>query len=99
MKNLTKNLISGGIIVVTIAIAAVIFFIFGSPTTPKFFSVEAENGNITETINLTGQVKASQGVDLAFETQGRIVANYVKVGDKIYAGQTLAVLNQGSARA
>ena len=41
----------------------------------------------------------SQGVDLAFVASGKIVANYVKVGDKIYAGQTLAVLDQSSARA
>jgi len=56
-------------------------------------SIEVKNGDISKKINLTGQVKASQGVDLAFESQGRIVKNYVKVGDKIYAGQPLLAID------
>ena len=98
MKKIYKNLIIAGIVIAVIAIATGSYFFF-SKTAPLVSSVEAKNGDITEKINLTGHVKASQGVDLAFVVSGKIVANYVKAGDKIYAGQTLAVLNQSSARA
>ena len=73
--------------------AVVLYFVFGTGTPAKSISVAVKSGNITEKINLTGQVKASQGVDLAFESQGKIVANYVKVGDKIYAGQPLVAID------
>ncbi len=88
-----KNLLIAGIAIAVIIIAVVLYFIFGSNSPIKIFSVEAKNGDVTERINLTGQVRASQGVDLAFETQGRIVANYVKVGAKIYSGQALAAID------
>lgn len=52
-------------------------------------SNEVGQGTISKKINLTGQVKASQGVDMSFEGSGKITANYVKVGDKITAGQAL----------
>ena len=98
MKNLYKNLIIAGIVLAGIIIAALLWYFFGQNNAPALFSVEAKNGNITEQVNLTGQVKASQGVDLSFGSQGKIIANYVKAGDKIYTGQTLAVLDQSSAR-
>ena len=33
---------------------------------------------------------------MAFETQGKIVANYVKAGDKIYAGQPLLAIDSST---
>jgi len=98
MKKIYKNLIITGAVIVVIGITAVLYFFF-SKTAPLPLSVEVKNGDITKKINLTGQVKASQGVDLAFVVSGKIVAHYVKTGDKIYAGQTLAILDQSSARA
>lgn len=96
---ISKNIIIGGIVAIAIIVGVLIYFIFGSTKPVKLFSVEAKTADITEKINLSGQVKSSQGVDLAFVVSGKIVANYVKAGDKIYAGQTLAVLDQSSARA
>lgn len=93
MQKLYKNLIIAGIIVMAAGVAVLLWFFLGQRVPVKLFSVEVKNGNITEEISLTGQVKASQGVDLAFETPGKIVANYVKVGDKIYAGQALLAID------
>jgi len=98
MTNKIKYLIIGGIVILVLVVAGLLWYFFGQNTSPTMTSVQVKNGDITEKINLTGQVKASQGVDLTFLTPGKVVANYVKVGDKIYAGQTLAVLDQGSAR-
>ncbi len=99
MQKIYKNLIIAGIVIVAIGIAVLLWMFFGRSSPLILSSVQAHNGDITEKINLTGQVKASQGVDLAFVASGKIIANYVKAGDKIYAGQSLAVLDQNSAMA
>jgi HlyD family secretion protein len=84
--------------VVLIAIIILLYFVFGNKAPVRLTSVDVKSGDITESINLNGQVKASQGVDLSFESQGKIVANYVKVGDKIYAGQPLVAIDSSILR-
>jgi len=81
-------------IILAIAAAVVIigvalYYGFSKNNLMVLKSVEVTQGTVSEKINLTGQVKASQGVDMSFESSGKIVANYVKVGDKITAGQSL----------
>jgi len=98
MTNKNKYYIGGGVAVAVVAIGILAWLFWGQGSPANLVSVTVKSGDITEKINLTGQVKSSQGVDLAFVTPGKVVANYVKVGDKIYAGQTLAVLDQSSAR-
>jgi len=93
MQKIHKKLTIAVIVILAIGAAALLYFLFSRNSKPGLSSVEAKNGNITEQVNLSGQVKASQGVDLAFESQGKIVANYVKVGDKIYAGQPLLAID------
>ena len=99
MVKISKNLVIGVVVVVAIGIAILLWVLLGGSKPVSLISVEAKNGDITEQINLTGQVKASQGVDLAFESQGKIVANYVKVGDKIYAGQSLLEIDSSILQA
>jgi HlyD family secretion protein len=65
----------------------------------SFVSTEVVQGNISKKINLIGQVKASQGVDMSFEGSGKITANYVKVGDKITAGQALISIDSSILQA
>ena len=69
MQKIHKNLIIAGSVIIVIAVGAILYFLFGRTAPVSLYSIEAKNGNITEKINLTGQVKASQGVDLAFESQ------------------------------
>jgi HlyD family secretion protein len=99
MIKINKNLIIAGSIVVLIAVAVVMYFVFGTGGPSKLVSVEVKNGDITEKINLTGQVRASQGVDLAFSQQGQVTASYVKVGDTVYAGQSLAAIDSSNLQA
>jgi len=91
MNKLDKNkIIIISLIAVVVLVSSVLLFIYISKLgSIKLYSTEVKQGSITEKINLTGQVKASQGVDLAFESSGKIIANSVKVGDKIYTGQAL----------
>ncbi len=98
MKISKNNIIILASAVVLIGIIVLLYFIFGNNTPAHLTSVEVKTSNITETVNLNGGVKASQGVDLSFESQGKIVANYVKVGDKIYAGQPLVAIDSSILR-
>jgi len=93
MKSINKKIIIGGVVIILIGVVILLYFLFGKNTLSNLSSATAKTGDITETINLTGQVKASQGVDMAFEGSGKIVANYVKVGDKIYTGQPLVAID------
>jgi HlyD family secretion protein len=93
MQKINKFIILAVAVALAIGIAVLLYFVFGKNSPAGLASVQVKNGDITEKINLTGQVKASQGVDLAFESSGKIVANYVKTGDKIYAGQSLLAID------
>lgn len=48
-------------------------------------------GSIQETIGASGNVMAEQSVTLTFKSQGYVKACYVKLGDQVRAGQTLAL--------
>lgn len=61
-------------------------------TSPKLES-------ITETVEVSGPVKPSSEADLAFEKSGNVSGLYVKVGDKVRAGQQIATLSAADAYA
>src|ERR1035437_7785605 len=98
MTKTSKIIIISLSAIVLIGIAILMYFIFGGGSQAKLVSVGAKTSDITEKTSLNGQVKASQGVDLSCESQGKIVANYVKVGNKIYAGQSLVAIDSSILR-
>ena len=98
MQKTYKNLAIAVVAVAVVGAGIWLYFIFGTNKLAGPSLIEGKMGDVTQSINLTGQVKASQGVDLAFESQGKIVANYVKVGDKIYAGQPLLAIDSSILR-
>lgn len=59
----------------------------------------AQKGDLIREVSVTGRVKAAESVDLAFEKSGRVSAIYVKVGDKVQAGQTLISLENADLMA
>jgi HlyD family secretion protein len=63
----------------------------------KYASVTS--GPISEEVDVSGLVKAAHNTDLAFQTSGRIAQINVQVGDTVYAGQTLAALDDASQAA
>ncbi|MCX6722228.1 MAG: efflux RND transporter periplasmic adaptor subunit [Candidatus Staskawiczbacteria bacterium] len=99
MQKTSKIIILAGVILVAIAIAVLPYFSPSKNKSTNLSSVAVKTGDITEKINLTGGVKASQGVDLAFEIQGKVVANYVQVGDKIYKGEALLAIDDSLLQA
>jgi HlyD family secretion protein len=69
--------------------------IFGSDAS----AAEVKRGTVTETLNLTGKVKAVNGVDLSFERGGKVVMVGVKVGDKVSSGEILAATDASDLQA
>lgn len=59
----------------------------------------ATKQNLQQTVLSTGQVVSSTDLNLGFQTGGVVIQIFVKEGDKVKAGQTLATLNQASAGA
>jgi RND family efflux transporter MFP subunit len=64
-----------------------------------FESAIAAIGNVVETVSVTGTISPVGKADLAFEKSGVITHIYVKVGDTVKKGQSIASLDDASDRA
>ena len=83
------------IIVFTIIIFVLIVGYFSSRNKNEqdYNFVIAERSNISQEVNVTGQVKPTELVDLGLETGGKVKGIYVKIGDKVIVGQLLVALD------
>jgi len=91
LKNTSRNrLIIGGIVILALG-----YFFFFSGSAPVTESVVVKKGTVKQEINVTGNTKPFESVNLAFEQSGKIVGASSRVGDRVSAGQTLAYLDQG----
>lgn len=52
--------------------------------------------DLVQEVNVTGRVKSADLVKLSFEISGRVENVYVKIGDRVGYGESLASLNQES---
>lgn len=80
-----------GIIVVLLIVA--VSRLGGEPIMNE--SVAVTRGDVVAQVAVTGRVKASEDVDLAFERGGKIASINVKAGNKVYRGQVLVSLSMG----
>jgi HlyD family secretion protein len=85
--------------IVGVLIVFISVFLILKPTSARYETVTAEKGSLIQQINVTGNVKPAESVDLSFELGGKVIKANVKVGDKIKRGQTLVVLNSGELSA
>lgn len=69
------------------------YFIFGRSKSPSYSYVEVKRGDVIQEVSVTGRVKPSEDVSLAFERGGRITNINVDVGDKVSKGQILMRLD------
>ncbi|MDP3883089.1 MAG: efflux RND transporter periplasmic adaptor subunit [Candidatus Staskawiczbacteria bacterium] len=88
-------------IIVILAVVVLIGFYFfarkGAPGNIQTDTVLRQN--LQETVLATGQVVSGIDLNLGFQTSGIVKRVYVKEGDKVFAGQTLASLDQAIASA
>lgn len=70
-----------------------LFYAYGSSRGTEYETVFVQRADLREEVDVTGQVKPSEEVDLAFESGGKITVVNVRVGDSVVAGQLLASLD------
>lgn len=83
-------------IVVLLIVAS--FFVFKDDK-EEYEYVVVERGDLEQVVSVTGKVKPSSKVDLAFESGGRVAGLHKEVGDHVYIGQKLASLNSAQYQA
>lgn len=67
--------------------------------TPTYETITVARGPFVQEVTVSGKVVAADDVDLGFAQGGRIARVFVKVGDKVYPGQTLAEVENADLRA
>ncbi|HJN62898.1 MAG TPA: efflux RND transporter periplasmic adaptor subunit [Candidatus Paceibacterota bacterium] len=84
---------------VAAVVLVLLFFLFKGEKAPDMDLTKASLGNLVREINVTGRVKAAQEVDLGLEKSGRVSSVNVGEGDRVFVGQVLIKLENGSITA
>lgn len=79
-------------IITIVIIIAGWYFISAGNKKSSYNTTIAKQGTVIQEVSVTGRVKPTESVDLAFEKTGKVAHIYVDVSDKIKAGQTLVTL-------
>ncbi len=91
MKKSKRKYVWLSILLVILSIGG--FFWMRANSKPIYEKATVTRGDITENVSVTGRVKSSESVTLAFEKGGKVANVNVKIGDKVSAGQQLARLD------
>lgn len=75
------------------------YWIFGRKKQPQYESITARRGQLVQEVNVTGRVKPGRHIGYIFEKSGKVAHVYVKVGDKVTAGQILANISSADLAA
>ncbi len=87
-------------IIIVLIVAIISWFIFGrEKDLSSIQTTKAVKQNLEQTVLATGQVVSGTSLNLSFQGSGIVKQVYVKEGDDVYTGQTLAILDQSSALA
>jgi HlyD family secretion protein len=90
------------IIIVAVAIIAVVigvFYIRGrnqASTATQLQTAEIARGDLTAMIGATGTVRSNQNAILTWQMSGSVETVHVKIGDRVNAGDVLAMLSETS---
>ncbi len=99
LKGLFGRLRNFFIAAALLAIAAVIYFYVASSGAPSFRAYTVARGDLTESVDVTGNVSADHNASLSFQESGRVAAVPVEEGATVAAGAVLAELDQSSLEA
>ncbi len=101
MKNIIDHLKNRkkSYILLVLVIIAVAWFSFGGKPKSGPATIKIERGDIVQEVSVTGKVTPNQDIDLSFERGGRVRNTYVKVGDRVGAGQALVTLDTSELQA
>lgn len=89
--------------IISACVAALIvgggYWYYSANRPEEYQFVTVTRGPITETVSVTGSTESVQNVSLAFQSSGMIARVYREVGDRVSAGEVLAMLNTASLQA
>jgi len=84
-----RGYIIGGIVLVIV----LGYLFFGGSKDSLYSYTKVSRGDVVQEVGVTGRVKPSENVSLAFERGGRVTSINVKIGDKVSKGQILMRLD------
>lgn len=91
LKQLAKN---KWVIAIATLVVAIGGYTYYKNTRPQTYdTVPVARGQVREEVSITGKVKPTQNLDIAFEKGGRLSRIRVKVGDPVREGQEVMVLD------
>jgi HlyD family secretion protein len=96
MKKYRILIIIGAVVLVVIAVVLIAGRMSANSQQSVYETAAAERGTLTATIGATGNVRANQTAILAWQTSGTVDAVNVISGQKVEAGEVLALLAPGS---
>lgn len=71
------------------AVGSGVYFYMNRGQAPQVDFIVTKKGDIRQIISVTGRVKPAESVELAFEKSGKVSGVFVKVGEKVNAGEVL----------
>jgi HlyD family secretion protein len=92
-----KWLISGGVLVALIAVAAL--FYFGQSRAPEYATARVDRGDIDSTVTTTGNLNAENTVQVGSQVSGNIIALYADFNTKVKKGQLVAKIDPAPFKA
>ena len=94
-----KGLLINGALVVVLAVAggASYLLIQPSDSSTPLQTTAAQQGTVLATVSSSGTLEAAQDLGLNFTTGGKLTKIYVKVGQRVKAGQLLATVDSTSS--
>lgn len=99
MKNLFTKPAFAITLAVVIVVAAGIYVGLHAIHKQQYTFSTVQQGNITQTVSVSGSVQAAQNVPLAFQKAGQIQEIDVQTGQQVTAGQLIAKIDTSDASA
>lgn len=91
--------ISWLILIIVIAAGGGSYLIFRGPAKQNYESAVVKRQNVVQQVNVSGKVKPSQAVDLAFEKSGRVALINFSLGQTVQEKDILIELENGDLKA
>ena len=95
MKKSKKRTIIFAIIIFVLVVG---YFSLRNKKGQDYDFIIAQKSNLSQEVNVTGQVKPIESVDLGLEVSGKVDKIYVKVGDKVILDQLLVSLDSSELK-
>jgi HlyD family secretion protein len=86
-------------IIIGIVIIGIVILIARKHGTSTMQTATVQQGNVVNNVILSGSTQSASAVNLGFASQGRVASVTVKEGDKVSAGEVLAVLDTADLQA